>query len=507
VYFFELLWDEANKSFTPLVLLLTCVSFVFARWVAIDKPRFKAMFFFVAAHLVCLVGTAGFAAVESNVSEMLRTPTWILGAASIVGASATLLFSVVLPRMRLHTPPIVQDVVVAIAMVGSTLAVLSRAGVNLSGLIATSAVFTAMLGFSLQDVIGNIAGGLALQVDNSIEEGDWIKVGDVTGRVVEIRWRHTAVETRNWETVLIPNTVMTKSNVFILGRRRGQPTQLRRWVHFSVDWRFQPGDVINVVQSALRAAHLERVAREPQPNVVLMDMADSYGKYAVRYWLTEIATDDPTDSSVRACVYFALQRADMTLAMPAHALFVTEETVDRKAIKTEKQITRRRQLLGKLELFNGLSEAECTELAKNMKYAPFAKGEVMTRQGAEAHWLYLMEEGNAAVRISDGMIDREVAQLSGPCFFGEMSLLTGEPRSATVIADSEVECFRLDKFAVQTLIDARPQLAEQLARLLADRRVALQAAKEGLSADAAKERAAREANALLTRIRSFFALS
>jgi small-conductance mechanosensitive channel len=507
VHFFELLWDEANKSFTPLVLLLTCVSFVFSRWVAIDKPRFKAMFFFVAAHLLGVIGTAGFTAVESNVAEMLRTPTWILGAASIVGASATLLFSVVLPRMRLHTPPIVQDVVVAIAMVGATLAVLSRAGVNLSGLIATSAVFTAMLGFSLQDVIGNIAGGLALQVDNSIEEGDWIKVGDVTGRVVEIRWRHTAVETRNWETVLIPNTIMTKSNVFILGRRRGQPTQLRRYIYFNVDWRFQPGDVINVVQNAVRAAHLENVAREPQPNAVLMEMGDSFGRYAVRYWLTDIARDNATDSTVSSCIYFALQRADMTLAMPAHAVFVTQETTDRKTIKTEKQVVRRRQLLTKLELFSGLSEDERTELARNMKYAPFAKGEVMTRQGAEAHWLYLMEDGKALVRVSDGVSDREVAQLEGPCFFGEMSLLTGEPRSATVIADSEVECFRLDKFAVQQLIDARPQLAEQLAGLLADRKVALQSAKEGLSADAARERAQRETNALLSRIRSFFALT
>lgn len=253
-----------------------------AKWVAIDKPRFKAMFFFIAAHLMGLVATAGFASVGSEVGDLLRTPTWILGAAGLVGASATLLFAVILPRMRLHTPPIVQDVVVAIAMVGSTLGVLSRAGVNLSGLIATSAVFTAMLGFSLQDVIGNIAGGLALQVDNSIETGDWIKVGDVTGRVVEIRWRHTSVETRNWETVLIPNTVMTKSNVTILGRRRGQPTQLRRFIHFNVDWRFQPGDVVSVVQNAVRGAQLDNVAREPQPNVVLLEMGESYGKYAVR---------------------------------------------------------------------------------------------------------------------------------------------------------------------------------------------------------------------------------
>ena len=507
MHFFESLWDEASRSFTPWVLLLSAVSFLLAKWVAIDKPRFKAMFFFVTAHLIGLVATAAFDSVGSNLVELMRTPTWVLAAAGLVGAGATLLFAVILPRMRLHAPLIVQDVVVAIAMVGAMLGVLSRAGVNLSGLIATSAVFTAMLGFSLQDVIGNIAGGLALQVDNSIETGDWIKVGDVTGKVIEIRWRHTAVETRNWETVLIPNTVMTKSNVIILGRRRGQATQLRRWVYFNVDWRFQPGDVITVVQNAVRGAQLERVARDPQPSVVLMDMTDTFGKYAVRYWLTDIAVDDPTDSIVRSCVYFALQRADMTLAMPAHALFVTEETTDRKAIKTEKQVARRRQLLTNIDLFAGLSEAERNDLARTMRYAPFAKGEVMTRQGADAHWLYLIEDGQACVRVTDGVHDREVAQLSGPCFFGEMSLLTGEPRSATVVADSEVECFRLDKAAVKKVIDARPALAEHLAKLLADRKVSLQAAKEGLTADAARERAAREANALLKRIQSFFALS
>ena len=227
----------------------------------------------------------------------------------------------------------------------------------------------------------------------------------------------------------------------------------------------------------------------------------------MRYWLTDIAVDDPTDSTVRACIYFALTRADMTLAMPAHALFVTEETVGRKAIKTEKQVERRRQLLSTIELFADLSEEERNDLARTMKYAPFAKGEVMTRQGADAHWLYLMEDGKALVRISDGLNDREVASLHGPCFFGEMSLLTGEPRSATVIADSEVECFRLDKAAVKRIIDGRPQLAEQLAKLLADRQVALQSAKEGLSADAAQERSTKEANALLSRIRSFFALN
>lgn len=505
MHFLETLWAEALRAHTPWLVLVVAIAFV-SKLVAIDKPRFKALFFFLAGHLVGLVATTAFDVAGSNLDEVLRTPTWVFSAAGFVGAGAVLLFSVVLPRVRLHTPLIVQDVVVAIGMVAASVGVLSRAGVNLEGLIATSAVFTAVLGFSLQDVIGNIAGGLALQVDSSLDEGDWIKVGDVVGKVVEIRWRHTAVETRNWETVLIPNTVMTKSNVIILGRRRGQQSLWRRWVYFNVDWRFPPGDVIAAVQTAVRAAQIERVAKEPLPNVVLMEMSESYGRYAVRYWLTDLAVDDPTDSDVRACVYSALQRADMSLALPAHAVFVTEDTQDKKASKTEKKLARRRKLLDALELFSALSDEERDAMAKELRFAPFSKGEVMTRQGDPAHWLYLVEEGSATVRVSDGQNEREVAQLSGPCVFGEMSLLTGDVRSATVVAASEVDCFRLDKEAFRRVLKARPQLTEQLATLLTKRKVELQAAKEGLSADAARERANREANALLTRIRSFFAL-
>lgn len=123
-----------------------------------------------------------------------------------------------------------------------------------------------------------------------------------------------------------------------------------------------------------------------------------------------------------------------------------------------------------------------------MKYAPFARGEAMTRQGSEAHWLYLLEEGRASVKVSDGVTEREVAKLSDGSFFGEMSLLTGEPRSATVIAETDVECFRLDKVTFQWVIEKRPEVMEQVATLLAKRRVELQAVREGLDAETAKAR-------------------
>ena len=93
------------------------------------------------------------------------------------------------------------------------------------------------------------------------------------------------------------------------------------WVYFNVDFRYAPSHVIDVVRDALRAAPIEGVADDPKPNVICYDFAkdgrDSFGYYAVRYWLTDLANDDPTSSRVRTRIYTALRRAGIPLARPA----------------------------------------------------------------------------------------------------------------------------------------------------------------------------------------------
>src|SRR6185436_9461244 len=145
-----------------------------------------------------------------------------------------------------NVPRILQDVLVASSALVAVFMLASRAGLNLSGLIATSAVLTAVIGLAFQDTLGNLVGGLAIQLDDSVRLDDWIKVGDIVGRVSEIRWRYTAIETRNWETVVLPNSVLVKNQVMVLGRRKGEPVQLRRWIYFNVDFRYPPSEVLRV---------------------------------------------------------------------------------------------------------------------------------------------------------------------------------------------------------------------------------------------------------------------
>src|SRR5439155_23408781 len=151
-------------------------------------------------HVFPLPSAGALRAASSAAYLDVRIPCLVFEAVAAAGMGGILIFNIGLPLARVRVPRILQDVVVAGASLVASLSLASRNGINLSGLIATSAVLTAVIGFSLQDWFGNIMGGLALQLDNSIEVGDWIKVNDVVGKVAELRWRYTAIETRNWET-------------------------------------------------------------------------------------------------------------------------------------------------------------------------------------------------------------------------------------------------------------------------------------------------------------------
>lgn len=496
--------DQTLAVFLGLILTAVLVG----AFAPAERHRLRGILFLFLIHLALVPATGVLRSRGASFYAEARFACLLFAALSVVMMAGVLIFNVLFRLLRVHTPRILRDVLVAAGCLVAFFAVASNLGFNLSGLIATSAVLTAVVGFSLQDTLGNIMGGLALQLDNSVKVGDWIKVGDKSGQVTEIRWRHTAVETRNWETLIIPNSMLMKGEVIVLGRRRHQPVQWRRWVYFNVDFRFQPSDVIAAIEQSLRNAPIEHVARDPLPNCILMGLEESYARYAVRYWLTDLAADDPTDSTVRTRIYFALQRARIPLSMPAHAVFMTEDSSSRREQKARADHDRRLGALSAVDLFKTLSHEEREHLADRLMYAPFTRGEIVTKQGAEAHWLYVLVEGDVSVRVtSDGGLEREVSRLFAPAVFGEMSLMTGEPRQATVVALCDVECYRLDRSAFTDVVQARPEVAEHVAGLLAQRKFELAAAKEDLDHESQRRRLAVDKVDLLARIRSFFGLS
>ena len=500
------LWDEVRDEHTLWFVGALFLLVLMMRAIPKDeRGRVKAVGTLLVIHVALVIAMAFVP--HEHAREDLRLAALIFAALAGVGAATTFLFAVVAPLVRFRVPRILRDVIGAAASIVAILSIASHNGLNLSGIIATSAVLTAVIGLSLQSTLGNVMAGLSVQLDNSIRVGDWIKIGDLVGKVIEIRWRSTSIETRNWETVIIPNSVLTNQQFLVLGKRTGQPVQWRRWIWFNIDYRYSPEEVIAAVTEALQSAPIERVAKDPPPNCILMDLGADSCRYAVRYWLTDLAVDDPTDSVVRNRIALALRRANIAFSLPAHHIFMTEESTERKASKEGQEHKRRLSALAQVDFFGGLPADQLERLAAGLRHAPFTKGEIMTRQGAEAHWLYMIVAGEASVHVSVDGIDREVARLRAGNIFGEMSLMTGEPRSATVIAQSNVDCYRLDKATAQEIIRERPQLAERIAEVLAHRKVELMAVKEGLDAAAQERRLKATQSDLASRIRSFFGLT
>lgn len=498
---------QAQLAHTLYLLAAFSVFWVIERVAADEAPKRGRPGTLVAGHLATL-GIASAQATLGYSSSAAQLVALALALLAVVTMATRLTFQLALPRLGLAAPRILADIVTALAVAIAFIIVGKRAGFSVTGLITTSAVLTAVIGFALQDTLGNIMGGLAVQLDNTVRVGDWISLGpgQPSGRVAEIRWRYTAIETRSWETIIVPNGTLTKSQVVVFGRRDGQAALQRRQVEFFVDFRTSPSHVIATVEHALRASPLTNVAAAPPPHVLFTGLRDSVAAYQARFWIHDLAADEPADSAVRTRVWFAARRAQIPLAIPASAVFLTEQNEEREQRKSEAELAARLAALANLDLFRALPAASLRSLADRMSAVPFAPGEIITREGAYEDELYILASGAASVRLGEGAAGmREVARLAAGSFFGEMSLMTGEARTATVTALEETHCYRIDKESFQRVLQESPELAEQIAEILADRREVLTAAKDEASD---KRRAWRDTakRDLLGRIRGFFGL-
>jgi CRP-like cAMP-binding protein len=315
----------------------------------------------------------------------------------------------------------------------------------------------------------------------------------------------TLIETRNWDTVVIPNSKLMKSQFAILGRREGAPLQWRRTLKFMVDPAVPPGRVISLVEDEMREVAIPNVARTPAPNCVLTGFEEGNLDYSLRYFLTDLQEDEMTDSMVRVHLFASLQRAGIRVAEPQRTVHgIARDQAHLESVR-QRELARRLEMLKGVDIFASLSDTETAEVAERFQYAPFARGDVITQQGDASHWLYIVVFGEAEVRYEPpGGPPQVVGTLQSGQFFGEMGLLAGEARYATVVAKTDVECYRLDKGSFQRLLNARPEIAEEVSRIIGSRRNDLDQARiASATVQAANEEAKGD---LLGRIRRFFGL-
>jgi CRP-like cAMP-binding protein len=373
--------------------------------------------------------------------------------------------------------------------------------VDVAGIIATSAVITAVIGFSMQEVLGNVMSGLALQIDRSIVPGDTIRIGDVQGIVRDINWRRVSIESTDGDLHIVPNSKFVQDQVIVAGKRWKGGVQQRRSVYFDVEYSIAPARVVDIIATTLSRG-VPDVAAEPKPDVVLADIQGSTCRYAVRYWLTRIDDGAAVDSTIRSRVMFALRRGGIVLD-PHATDVVLHRGVEREL---DPGLPERVEALRGVSIFSSLTEVEMRETAEGLVFTPFTHGETIVVQGGEVNHLYILTRGTVEVRISIDGTSKAVTRIAAPSFFGEMGMLTGEKRSATIVAVDEVECWRLHRDAFAHVLEARPEIADGVSHALAERMAEHAVARDGLNEESMRLRIKSEQRTLVKRIYSFFDL-
>lgn len=456
-----------EAPYTCIALLLS-LFFIFKPLKALRRSLINTSVFYAA----CLFGDllAGLLLSEHSmtaIAGLLRQLAIFGEGLAVIRFAGLALFSVALPRIHIEIAGILADILVIVGYIGWGFFRLNQGGVELTHLFATSAILTAVLAISMQDTLGNLLGGLALQMDNSLEIGDWIKIDDLSGQVTDIQWRYTALLTRSSEKVIVPNSQLMKGRYTILCDKNSEHPSWRRSIDFNIDLAIPPGRLIPLVEDDIAAASIVNVAQTPAPICVLLNFGPGYAHYALRYWLLDPRPDDPTDSDVRTHILATLQRNGIRLATDDHTIHLVEEGSAHQEIVHSRELKRRLQAINAIELFARLSDEEKQHLAGHLINAPFARGDILTRQGAIAHWLYIIVNGEAEAWWQPPEGPRRLLEKRGPgSVFGEIGLMTGAPRRATVIATSNVEAYRLDKEGFQEIIEQRPALADSLSGIL-----------------------------------------
>jgi small-conductance mechanosensitive channel len=359
-------------------------------------------------------------------------------------------------RVREGFPAIVQDaIVIAILVVVGTF-------VFREELLTTSAVGAVVVGFALQDTLGNAFAGLAIQSERPFNVGHWIKVGEFEGRVAEVTWRATKLSTKSGNFIVVPNNIIAKEAITNYSEP-AVPTRLE--VEIGVSYSASP----EAVKAALREAmsQVRRVLARPVPDVLLIDFGDSSMKYRARFWIADFEFDDEARDAVRIAAHYALARRGIEIPYPTTVEFAREWVPpDLDAARRQRE-----QILAQVNLFTSLTEQQRADIAAETALRAYGDDESIVRQGEPGESMFVVSSGKVAVVLEPDR--REVATIEAGGFFGEMSLLTGEPRSATVVARGETILLEVHADVFRRFGAQSPQAVEQVGMAALTRRAEL----------------------------------
>lgn len=334
----------------------------------------------------------------------------------------------------------------------------------LTSLLATSGVIAMIIGLAIQINIANIFSGIALNIERPLHVGDWVKIGEFEeGKVLDINWRATRLQMRDGTTLTIPNSVASESS--IRNFHADEKKHFWMWPTVYIDSIHSPERVEKILLDAVLS--VKGIVKEPKPMIIF----EGINEWAAAYWVVVGAknyADKPFIlQEVWKRIWIHLNRAGINPAVQQHKIHMFRGIRERG-----QEATQRLTLLKEIDIFHPFSETAKVHLSERMRSHHFAVGETIVRQGDAGDSLFIIVEGVVSVQVrfeDDNIV--EVARLGAGSFFGEMALLTGQERTATIIALNETYLFEIIKEDILPLLQQQPEVSQLISTVLTQRQL------------------------------------
>jgi small-conductance mechanosensitive channel/CRP-like cAMP-binding protein len=372
-----------------------------------------------------------------------------------------------------------------------------------STLLASSVVISAVVGLALQQTLGSVAAGVAIQSEHTFRLGDWVTIGEIEGEVVRMTWRTIHLRTRARDVVIIPNDAAARGTII----NHFRPTREHGvTIEVGTHYRHSPDAVRAVLREA--ALCVPGVLHDPAPRVWTWHFGDFSITYRVKFFIVDYAAMHDIQGAVMSSIWYYFRRHRIEIPFPIRTVSTTQVTSESVAREAAERVQDIRADLQRADLFAPLADDEVEALARRVHTLTFGAGEVLFAQGDAGSSCYLIRRGRLKVLLQDEHgADVPLAELGPGALLGEMSLLTGAPRTAGAVALDETEVLCIGHADFAAVLEANPRIAESVAAIIESRRADTAAKRAAAAAGHAPPGEPQDRNRLVRQILRFFGIT
>jgi small-conductance mechanosensitive channel len=343
--------------------------------------------------------------------------------------------------------------------------------IDLSAIVTTTTVITATIAFAMQSTLANALSGFSIQSDRLLSRGNWISIKEknIFGEIVNVGFRYTTLKNPENHLIMVPNSVIMQNVVTFHGNSETEDKPALQ-VDVMLGYDLPPEKAKALLQKVIFDDR--EVLDQPEPQVRLIALNDSGITYQLKFCIENPSRKIPVQDSIYSQVWYAVNRAGYSFPFP-HRQIITAESSQPFEFSHEHVGS----VLRDSGLFAMLEEDVVAALSKQAPIAVFGADEIVVRQGEGGSSLFIALKGTLEVSINATV----VGSICQGSFFGEMSLLTGEPRSATVRATCEVWLAEITKENMEPILRANPAILETLSAILADRELKSRASRASMN--------------------------